>query len=121
MDGSDQTSPIPSPPPHEGVSTEVLPSAPLPPPDAADQSPSPPRRSGKKFLAIGVAVLLVAGAIVGIALAGSGGGPKSAPTPAASPTPASPMGLTATVAVAPFAVTLNWVEPSGSVKILGYK
>ena len=120
MERSDRASPIPSPP-HDPASTDQLPSPPPQRPDAASQPPSYPRRSGKKLVAIGAAVLLVAGAIAGIVLAGGGGGPKSAPTRAHPPTPAAPVGLTATAAVAPFAVTLSWSEPSGSVKILGYK
>src|SRR5205807_8341888 len=69
MERSGQTSPIPSTL-HEPGSMDQLPSPPPPRPDAASQPPSHPHRSGKKFLAIGAAVLPVAGAITRIALAG---------------------------------------------------
>jgi hypothetical protein len=70
-----------------------------------------------------VAVLLVAGAILSVALAAGGGEkPKAAaPSPMASPTIDSPIGLTATAAVAPFAVTLSWSAPGADAEILGYE
>jgi hypothetical protein len=69
-----------------------------------------------------VAVLLVAGAILGVALAaGSGEKTKAAARSLmASPSIESPIGLTATAAVAPFAVTLSWSAPGADAAILGY-
>lgn len=118
MGQSDQ--PVPSArPPHEPTSTVELPAPPPAPTLPTGPPPFPPRRSGRKFLTIGAAFLLLAGAIAGVVLAA--GGTKSSPGPASSPTPGAPVGLTATAAVAPFAVTLSWSPPAGEPTILGYK
>jgi len=107
--------------PTEPVITVEPPFPPAPVPEVGGGPPSPPRRSGKKLLAIAVAVLLLAGAIVGGALAARGGGKKAAPSGSPSPTIGAPIGLAATVTVAPFAVTLSWTAPTGDTRILGYK
>jgi hypothetical protein len=76
---------------------------------------APPRRSRRKWLVIAVALLVVAGAITGVAIAvggGSGKQVKPAPaSPAAALTLLAPTSLSADVHA--LSVTLTWLEPTG--------
>lgn len=124
----DETKPHPTvelpvpPPPVETVEAPPVLTEPTPPGEpllviesAEPGGPTaPPRRMRRKWLIVAVALLVVAGAITGVAIAVGGGSGKQV-----KPAPASPVALTLlaptslSADVQALSVTLTWLEPTG--------